>query len=98
MESRIGENIEPQANGCWIYRERPNQYGRVSVRGQTVLVHRFVYEKLMAPIPPGIQLHHLCETPGCCNPEHLAEVTPDVHAERHAELRRKQTLAPAPGL
>jgi hypothetical protein len=40
-----------------------------------VLVHRFVYEALVGPIPPGLDLDHLCRNRKCANPEHLEPVT-----------------------
>lgn len=40
-----------------------------------VLVHRFVYELLRAPIPDGLELDHLCRNHPCVNPAHLEPVT-----------------------
>lgn len=37
--------------------------------------HRVAYELAKGPIPPGLQLDHLCRNPRCCNPEHLEPVT-----------------------
>jgi hypothetical protein len=75
--------------GCWVYTGYVDRYGY----GQMVrnrkhyAVHRFVYERLVGPIPEGLQLDHLCHdetcpTPGnkcphrrCCNPDHLKPAT-----------------------
>lgn len=37
--------------------------------------HRFIYEYLIEPIPPGFDVDHLCRNPSCVNPEHLEAVT-----------------------
>jgi len=87
-ETRIGELIEPQPNGCWLYDGEPDAYGRQTVAGQRVVAHRYVYEVLVGPIPDGHHLHHRCETKGCCNPTHLDVLTPSDHAQLHADLRR----------
>jgi HNH endonuclease len=46
-------------------------------------VHRAVYTLLVGPIPPRMELDHLCRVRACCNPDHLEVVT---HAEN---MRRK---------
>lgn len=85
---RIGTLIEPQANGCWIYNANPNSYGQPSEHGQTRRVHRYVYEILVGPIPADHDLHHTCETKGCCNPAHLTPLTRGDHMSEHQRLRR----------
>lgn len=41
--------------------------------------HRVVYEALVGPIPPGLELDHVkargCASRACCNPDHLEPVT-----------------------
>ena len=91
IETRIGERIEPQPNGCWLYRGHTNKYGMTSTRVDGKVfgfgVHRFVYETLVGDIPDGYHIHHECETPGCCNPAHLVALSPTDHYGRHAEMR-----------
>lgn len=84
IEERIGRYIEPQPNGCWLFNGIADQYGRAWFTGRRLLVvHRFVYETLRQPLPDDIALHHRCETPGCCNPDHLIPVTSRQHGVQH---------------
>lgn len=53
--------------GCVV--RRYGQFGRTRA-------HRYAYELLVGPIPPGYQLDHLCRTPLCVRPDHLEPVTP----------------------
>ena len=84
-EARVGANITPQPNGCWIYGDGDtDKYKGDSRTGQ---IHRYVYETLRGPIPVGRHLHHTCQTKACCNPDHLIPLTPSEHAKEHARLR-----------
>ncbi len=70
---------------CWIWRWsrfRTNDYGHWLINGKHHLAHRFAYEALVGPIPPGHDLDHLCRVKACCNPAHLEPVT------RSENLRR----------
>ncbi len=90
-EARVGQRIEPQPNGCWLYDGEPDEYGRVYLgHGVRKVAHVFVYETLVGPVPRGHHLHHECETPGCCNPEHLTPLLPNQHKAEH-ELRRMES-------
>jgi len=63
--------------GCWLWNQKltAEGYGLSRLGGKTVWVHRFVYEKLVGPIPKGRVLDHLCKKKDCCNPRHLEPVT-----------------------
>lgn len=69
FESRVNVNEA----GCWIWRfqKKRDGYGRLRDNGRNALVHRVAYETFVGPIPPEMQVDHLCFTPACCNPEHL---------------------------
>ncbi|MFK5284023.1 HNH endonuclease signature motif containing protein, partial [Lacticaseibacillus paracasei] len=47
----------------------------MEVGGKSQKAHRFMYERLVGPIPAGMQLDHLCRVRPCCNPAHLEPVT-----------------------
>lgn len=71
--------IEDEA-GCWVWQGRLNKgYGSWSGG----LAHRFAYEELVAEIPDGLDLDHLCRNPPCINPWHLEPVTRLVNVQRH---------------
>ena len=69
---------EMNNNGCWIWNSAKDGKGygifclgyRVSVRA-----HRISYQIFVGPIPPGLQLDHLCRVRNCVNPKHLQPVT-----------------------
>lgn len=67
--------------GCWLWTggTKAAGYGHFSVqrngRWGKVLAHRFAYELLVGPIPPGLEADHVCGTPPCVNPAHIEPVT-----------------------
>jgi hypothetical protein len=52
-----------------------NGYGSISVNGKSRRVHVVAYEQAVGPVPPGLQLDHLCRVRNCINPKHLEPVT-----------------------
>lgn len=64
-------------------------YGRISVGGVVMRVHRVVWESVNGPVPDGMELDHICRIRACCNPDHLEAVT---HSEN---VRRSYALRPA---
>lgn len=92
FQTWVGERITPMSNGCWAWRGDLSRYGDIdsSFDGKRthMLAHRYVYEVLVGPIPDDHDLHHECENPGCCNPNHLVPLTRGDHRRRHTEMRR----------
>ena len=80
--------FEIAESGCWLWSGPRDQggYARISVNSKTVLVHRLVYSKLVAPIPEGLQLDHVtargCRYRHCINPDHLEPVTGRENVQR----------------
>lgn len=70
---------------CWIWLgaraggRNYREYGAVKKNGKTIPAHRAVYEEVVGPITPGMDLHHVCDTKLCVNPAHLQEVLPRHH-------------------
>lgn len=76
LPDRLAEKIEVEPDGCWIWTASLRVgYGQVRdglrVRG----AHVVVFELLVGPIAPRLQLDHLCRVRRCVNPAHLEQVT-----------------------
>ena len=82
LPERIVEKIDPEPmSGCWLWNAADRSgYGTTWKEGarkgdKDVLAHVEVYERLVGPIPRGLELDHLCRVPSCVNPAHLEPVT-----------------------
>lgn len=82
--------IEPNS-GCWLWLGYVNAhgYGTMWWSSQRPVrqTHPVIYEFFLGPVPPGLELDHLCRTRSCCNPCHLEPVT------RRTNLLRGDTFA-----
>ena len=63
---------EPMS-GCflWAGSTTVDGYGIIGIDKRMVRVHRLAYETFVGPIPVGMHVLHKCDTPACCNPNHL---------------------------
>lgn len=68
-------------SGCWVHQNALHRDGYASIQyhGKKILLHRFIYERLVGPIPHGMELDHLCRVRCCSNPLHMELVTPRVN-------------------
>jgi len=62
---------------CWVWIGQTDKdgYGKYYRQGRTFRAHRFAYQLLVGPIPPGLTIDHLCRNPGCTYPAHMECVT-----------------------
>lgn len=84
LRSRLVETPGPLDTPCQVCTYRPGSHGYAVIRvgERTVLAHRFIYEQEVGPIPPGLELDHLCCNKICCNTLHLDPVTHRVNSCR----------------
>lgn len=74
---------------CWSWPGKTDHKGRgrVSVNGKTMLAHRAVWERVVAPIPEGKMLCHRCDNMGCVNPAHMYVGT---HADNMRDMKDRR--------
>lgn len=79
------------SDGCWLWRGGigRNGYGRFWTKAGRSTAHRWIYERVVGPIPADHQLDHLCRVRNCVRPEHVEPVTALEHNRRtHAPTVR----------
>lgn len=66
-----------KTNTCWLWMGSHTVagYGIVMRKGRIIYAHRVSYEMVNGPIPKGLEIDHMCNTPVCVNPAHLRAVT-----------------------
>lgn len=61
----------PHPKGCWLW-TGATYGGPYGYMGPKIAVHRYSWElKHNAPLPAGMLACHTCDTPLCCNPDHI---------------------------
>lgn len=76
IKERLEKHIFPEPNtGCWLWTGPVGNeklgYGRIRLDGESVYVHRLMYELTNGPIKDGLFVLHKCDVPACVNPSHL---------------------------
>ncbi|HYE58590.1 MAG TPA: HNH endonuclease signature motif containing protein [Rhodothermales bacterium] len=91
----------PELGPCWLWTASKNGtgYGAFCVyidlnKMGRAMAHRWSYEHHKGPIPAGKEIHHICGTPACVNPDHLEPVTRQenlAHGTSFAARHARQT-------
>ena len=95
--AKIMGNVDTDTeSGCWEWQGptsgdgRGGGYGRMSLNGQTVAVHRVVYTHYFGFIPGKKHIDHRCRNRRCCNPLHLELVSAKENAKRRSKANGRQ--------
>ena len=75
---------------CWIWlwgMDSHTGYGQYYGGGRSTHAHRWMYEKMVGPIPAGLHIDHLCRVRECCNPAHMEPVTNGENQRRGANTK-----------
>lgn len=91
-----GLPVDRTPDGCWEWQRSrlANGYGVISLPdGTTGIAHRVIYEHLVGPVDPDLDLDHLCRAKACCNPRHLEPVTRGENNLRMWRARRQAVAA-----
>jgi len=102
-QDRIEARVEriPES-GCWIFMGHLNNkgYGQIQLSmnntKKCVLAHRYSYEAFNGPIPKGMFVLHSCDTPSCCNPDHLSIGTHEDNMRDCVSKGRSKVFRPRP--
>lgn len=91
---RFMEKVESLPSGCivWTGGKTFGGYGSFAVETshrvvKRDMVHRWIYEHKVGPIPEGYDIDHLCRNRACVNVDHLEPVTRQENIRRAAAMK-----------
>jgi hypothetical protein len=93
------DNVKKTENGCWDWTGHSScgrgkkPYGRHWDGKKLLAVHRHSYELAKGPIPPGLEIDHLCRNTLCVRPEHLEAVTSKENVLRGKTIAARNASA-----
>lgn len=93
----INSKLVSGENGCmlWTGSRMIKGYGLISIQGVTTKLHRFVLEhKLQRPLGENMCALHACNSPSCCNPEHIIEGSNSDNVAYKVECNRQSKGKP----
>jgi hypothetical protein len=94
IRDRVLSRTITDINGCWIFQGAITSggYGAIGIDGKSRSTHMVMHELDKGPIPPGMEVDHLCRVRACCNPGHLEAVPQIVNWERGESPSRINAL------
>lgn len=92
-------STEYEGTRCIVWIGAKNRgYGQLGFgKSAVVPAHRYIYERLVGPIPEGLTIDHLCFNPACVNTNHLEPTTQAINAQRSQAVNnpnREKTHCP----
>jgi hypothetical protein len=86
--------FERRLGGCLIWKGARSKagYGQKRINGKVEYLHRLAAQERFGPIPPGMQVDHLCRNRACYNPSHLEIVTRQENVRRGEAGQHKKAL------
>lgn len=75
----------------WVNNVDGGGYGKLYVGDKEEKAHRFAWICAHGSIPNGLHVLHKCDTPACCNPDHLFLGTPRDNAKDRTRKGRTRT-------
>lgn len=90
VSERLSARASVRPDGCHLYSGQLTRtgYGVFKIGRKNFAAHRVAYEQWVGPIPPGLDIDHLCNVRNCINPAHLEPVT---HAENLRRARERRS-------
>ncbi|UAK38347.1 HNH endonuclease [Gordonia bronchialis] len=90
--TRFFSKVKPDGE-CWRWAGPTDGkgYGLFKLKNKTVRAHRWAYEYLIAAIPDGLTIDHLCRNVWCVNPYHFDPVPAAINSKRGAEANKRFT-------
>jgi hypothetical protein len=89
---RFVAKVNIAESGCWEWTGWTNgaAYGKfyAGKSEPKAYAHRWLYERVVGPIPEGLTIDHLCRNTMCVNPDHLDVVSQAVNIARGTALER----------
>ena len=84
VEDRFWAKVQGgDVSECWTWTATQwDGYGQFALEGKMVGAHRLAYELMIAEIPRGLTLDHLCRVRICVNPFHLDPVPQRINLRR----------------